>query len=185
MPSLLFYYLFSADTVNRSRPVVLAIVFSFAGDLLLMNTEYFIAGLIAFLIAHLFYIFAYRQLRDEESQDNLRGLQRIRLAFPIILAGSGLVVILYPVLGDLKIPVMVYALVITIMALQALFRYGRTSNISFWMVFAGALLFMVSDSLIAINKFMEPMQLGGFFILLTYAMAQLLIILGLLKHPHQ
>jgi uncharacterized membrane protein YhhN len=185
MPALLLYYLFSCDPVNRSQAVVLGIVSSFAGDLLLMRSEYFIAGLVAFLVAHVFYIFAYRQLQDDDSQDSLQGLQRIRLAFPIILAGSGLVIILYPALGDLKFPVMVYALVITVMVLHALFRYGRTSSASFWMVFTGALLFMISDSLIAIGKFIEPLPAGGFFVMLTYTSAQFLIVHGLLKHPHQ
>jgi uncharacterized membrane protein YhhN len=185
MTSLLFYYLFSTDPVNRSRSVVLAIVFSLAGDVMLMWPEYFIAGLIAFLIAHVLYIFAYRQLQHDETVNSLQGLQRIRLAFPIILAGTGLVVILYPVLGDLKIPVIVYALVLTVMVLNALFRFGRTSITSFWMVFGGAVLFMISDSLLAVNKFLSPLPSGGFLIILSYVLAQFLIVKGSVKHPHE
>jgi uncharacterized membrane protein YhhN len=185
MTSLLFYYLFSTDPVNRSRALVLAIVFSFAGDVMLMQPTYFIEGLIAFLVAHVLYIFAYRQLQHDETINALQGLQRVRLAFPIVLAGTGLVVILYPVLGALKIPVIIYATALTLMTLNALFRFGRTSSASFWMVFGGAVLFMLSDSLLAINKFLSPLTLGGFFIMLTYVTAQFLIVKGLLKHPQQ
>src|SRR5687767_4214205 len=112
MVSLLFYYIFSAASEYRSNVLVLAIVFSLAGDVLLMDEAYFVPGLIAFLMAHVLYIVAYRQFSGEESDNALNGLQRVRLAFPVILAGSGLVVILFPVLGDLKIPVMVYAAVL-------------------------------------------------------------------------
>jgi uncharacterized membrane protein YhhN len=185
MTSLLFYYLFSTDPVNRSRALVLAIVFSFAGDVMLMQPTYFIEGLVAFLVAHVLYIFAYRQLQHDETINALQGLQRVRLAFPIVLAGTGLVVILYPALGSLKIPVIIYATALTLMALNALFRFGRTSAASFWMVFGGAVLFMLSDSLLAINKFLSPLTMGGFFIMLTYMMAQFLIVKGLLNHPQQ
>jgi uncharacterized membrane protein YhhN len=185
MISLLLYYLFSTDPVNRSRPLVLAIVFSFAGDVMLMCPTYFIEGLVAFLIAHVLYIFSYRQLQHDETINALQGLQRIRLAFPIVLAGTGLVVILYPALGDLKIPVIIYALILTVMVLNALFRFGRTSTTSFWMVFGGAVLFMISDSLLAVNKFLLPSPWGGFFIMLSYVLAQFLIVEGSLKHLHE
>lgn len=183
MTSLLFYYLVSADPANRSRALILAMVLSFAGDVLLMNDEYFIAGLVSFLTAHVLYIFAYRQHQHEESTNSLLGLQRARLAFPIILAGTGLVVVLYPVLGELRIPVIIYAAVLVLMAINALFRHGRTSTGSFWMVFGGAVLFMMSDSILAVNKFLEPVAHAGFFVMSTYVLAQYLIVRGLLDHP--
>jgi uncharacterized membrane protein YhhN len=183
MITLGLYYFFSASD-HRSFAVAGAIVFSLAGDVLLLDQTYFIPGLVAFLLAHVFYIFAYRQHEDEEDSDDvtLRGIQRIRLAFPIVLAGTGLVVILYRNLGDFKVPVMLYALVITVMVLKALFRYGRTNTRSFSMVLTGAILFMISDSLIAINKFLLPLSHGQFSVMLTYILAQFLIIEGLLQH---
>src|SRR5688572_13020861 len=77
MASLLLYYITSVDALNRSTTVILAIVLSLAGDVLLMKNEYFIAGLIAFLLAHLFYIFSYNQHRYEESGNALLGIQRV------------------------------------------------------------------------------------------------------------
>ncbi len=90
--------------------------------------------------------------------------------------------ILFPVLGDLQIPVIVYALVLMAMVVSAIYRLGRTSFASFSLVLFGAFLFMVSDSLLAINKFLDKVPLGGFWIMLTYIGAQFLIVSGLMKH---
>jgi uncharacterized membrane protein YhhN len=182
MVSLLFYYLFSTQHTERSRALFLAIVFSFVGDVLLMNESYFISGLIAFLLSHVMYIFAYRQYRNEPNEGSLQGLQRLRLAFPVILGGTGLIVILYPVLNDLRIPVIIYAVVLMLMVITAIFRMGRTDQSSFWMVVGGAVLFMVSDSILAINKFLDPIPMAGFWIMATYIPAQYLIVRGLVEH---
>lgn len=186
MVTLGAYYLCAVERGHRSTALIAALVFSLAGDVLLMQAKstesYFILGLASFLIAHVFYIFAYRQHRGDNSPNELQGVQRIRLAFPVILAGTGLVVVLYPVLGNLRTPVVLYAVVLVGMVLQALFRFGRTVAPSFWLVFAGALLFMLSDSLIAINKFMVPVDHAELVIMTTYIAAQFFIIHGLLKH---
>ena len=179
------FYVSHISTENRSAAVIGAMLFSFAGDVLLLfqfRGFYFIAGLCSFLLAHVFYILAYRQHRLQESDDALRGVQRIRFAFPVVLAGTGLIIILYPVLGDLKFPVVLYATVLILMVLNALFRFGFTSSKSFWSVFIGAVLFLISDSVLAINKFLQPVSNGIFIIMLTYILAQYLIISGLIFH---
>jgi uncharacterized membrane protein YhhN len=185
MITLGIYYWITVSQ-NRSIIVVCAILFSLAGDVALMfepvNSSFFIMGLAAFLISHIFYILSYRQHQHEAVADELQGIQKMRFAFPVVLAGTGLVVVLYPVLGDLRFPVIIYAIVIVTMVLNALFRYGRTSIKSFRMVFAGAIAFMVSDSILAINKFLEPINSAGLFIMVTYITAQLLIIEGLCAH---
>jgi uncharacterized membrane protein YhhN len=169
-----------------SKSVILAIIFSCAGDTLLMfqakDGNFFMFGLAAFLVAHIFYIPAYRQHQSSDTSNELQGLQKIRYAFPIILSGTGLVVILYSRLGGMKIPVLIYAIVLTGMVLAALFRFGKTNSSSFALVFGGAILFMISDSLIAINKFLEPLPMAGIWIMVTYIGAQYLIITGLSKH---
>jgi len=186
MVSLGIYYASSVEREHRSVALLAAIVFSLVGDVLMLwskHTEsYFVLGLASFLIAHLFYIFAYRQHRGENSPDELQGVQRIRLALPVVLAGTGLVVVLYPLLGELRVPVVLYAIVLISMALQALFRFGRTTIPSFWLVFTGALLFMLSDSLIAINKFMMPVGHAELWIMGSYMAAQYFIVCGLLRH---
>ncbi len=184
--TLIGYYVFSRAGEPMAITFLLALFFSWAGDVLLMfqdeDSGFFIYGLAVFLIAHVCYIFTFRQHRTVEETHALQGLQRIRFALPVVLSGSGLVIILYPHLGELRLPVLAYALVLTLMVLSALFRYGRTPSASFVMVFAGSLLFMISDSLLAINKFIEPLTLAGFWIMLTYIGAQFLIVSGILGH---
>lgn len=188
MISLLLYYLSSVNAEERSNVTIAALAFSWVGDVLLLFQSkeelYFIGGLLAFLVAHLFYIFAYRQFRTEDRSKELLGVQRFRFSFPIILAGTGLITVLYAHLGTLKIPVIIYALVLMFMVLNALFRFGRTSLGSFSMVFFGATLFMISDSMIAVNKFLTPIAYSGLWIMLTYVGAQYLIIEGLIRHKH-
>jgi uncharacterized membrane protein YhhN len=185
MISLAVYYL--ANTQQKSILFLVAMLFCWAGDVLLLfpSELFFMAGLVAFLTGHVLYIFCYQQMRFNESKNALLGTQKVRFALPIVLAGTGLVVVLYPVLGDLKIPVMIYALVITIMAMQALFRFGYTSNKSFALVFIGAILFMISDSLLAINKFLMPIQFASVGIMATYMMAQYLIVEGVMAHTNK
>ncbi len=190
MITLGLYYLVTQRSRNESLsvPLIVAIIFSCAGDVLLMfqesNANYFMFGLGAFLVAHVFYIFAYKQHQGAGSADELQGLRKIRFALPIVLSGTGLITILYNRLGDLKIPVVLYASILTYMVLVALFRFGKTNVRSFALVFGGAILFMISDSLIAINKFLEPLPQAGFWIMLTYISAQFLLIIvrGLLRH---
>lgn len=183
MISLGVYYLVSARKPYRSLVVFAAILFSLLGDtfLLFAGELYFMLGLGSFLLAHIFYIFSY-QRHQWNDKSPLMGLRRIRFSFPIVLAGTGLLVVLYPHLGELMIPVVVYALVLVIMVLNALFRYGRTPRSSFWLVFVGALLFMLSDSLLSINKFMMPVPWAAIGIMASYISAQYLILEGLLRH---
>jgi len=185
--SLIGYYMAAAE--RRSHVFIRALFFSWVGDVLLLFAGgaeiFFITGLVAFLISHLLFIQVYRQQRDVDSEKGLLGTQKVRYALPIVLVSTGLVVVLYNSLGNLKIPVMAYALVLCVMALNALFRYGRTNTQSFWMVFCGALLFLTSDSLLALNKFLSPIDGGRFLVMLTYVSAQYLIVEGILRHSRK
>lgn len=186
MVSLGGYYLTSTSKAFFSIPVLVAIVFSFSGDVFLMlqdqNAMFFIVGLVSFLIAHIFYLIAYRQHLFPDEGLGLNNVQKIRFSFPIMLLGTGLVTVLYPGLGGLKLPVIVYAMVLVAMVLAAMYRYGRTTTESFWMVFGGAFFFMVSDSLLAINKFYSPIEMSGVWIMATYSLAQFMIVQGLIDH---
>ena len=182
--SLLGYYLLNAPF--WSVIFILALVFCCLGDSLLLfqygNEMFFMLGLGSFLVAHIFFILSYRQHCLIQSGAIAMGTQKVRLAFPVVLAGMGLITVLLPSLGPLKIPVMMYALVLTLMVVSAIFRLGRTSAISFWMVLSGALLFMVSDSVLAINKFLNPVAHASLWIMITYSAALFLIVEGIRRH---
>ncbi|MNY44685.1 YhhN-like protein [compost metagenome] len=93
----------------------------------------------------------------------------------------GMVSFLMPYLGDLEIPVTIYASIISIMLLFAfngLLVWDKPGNL---LVFLGAFFFVVSDSILAINKFYSPIPKSSFFIMLTYLLAQYLIVTGILK----
>jgi uncharacterized membrane protein YhhN len=179
---LVIYYVMNAERITK--PFVAALIFCWMGDVLLMfesvHPLFFIFGLGSFLVAHLFFIASYRQMCS--ANERTAGPTLARLSFPIIMAGSGLVVILYPKLGDLQIPVMVYALVITLMVLQSVFRMGRTTSLSFWLIFFGAVSFLLSDSLLAINKFYQPIPFSAVWVMTTYSAAVFLIVRGALAH---
>ncbi len=184
MLMLIGYYM--SATSSRNGTLIRAMFFCWTGDILLMGQNggelYFILGLLAFLVGHVLYIVAYRQLRWEDKTNELLPTQKLRYAFPVMLAGTGLLVVLVPKLGPLTIPVTVYSVVLMIMAMTAIFRYGRTYLDSFWLVTAGALLFMASDSILAINKFHTSFAFAGPLIMLTYILAQYLIVEGVLRH---
>lgn len=115
----------------------------------------------------------------------------------VIVYGAGLVYFLFPKLGELKIPVMVYATVICCMLLAAIhvlnsFRdkdicihtndtFYVIKNVSGELFVNGALLFVVSDSLLAINKFYAVFPSSAFLIMLSYCAAQYSIAKGFVK----
>jgi uncharacterized membrane protein YhhN len=178
---LAHYYLNSA---KRSILFISALVFCWAGDIFLLvkSDNFFMMGLASFLVAHVLYIICYRQLQYADKTIELMGSQKVRFSMPFILICTGLIVILFPVLGDLKIPVLIYAIVLLLMVMNALFRYGRTTWKSFLFVFIGAIFFMASDSMLAINKFFQPFSGAGALIMVTYCAAQFLIVEGTLAH---
>jgi uncharacterized membrane protein YhhN len=161
--------------------IVLALLFSWAGDILLMfesmNGNFFIFGLVAFLFAHIFYILFFENVIRKE------GLHKNYWWFlPVIIYYIALIYILSPNLGDMKLPVRIYGIVISYMLIQAL-QTGRIKDMAAaTLMISGAALFITSDSILAINKFYEPFEYAGIAIMLTYGIAQLLITLGAVKY---
>lgn len=184
--SLAIYYGWSSHRLDMdsNRWTWAALGFSWLGDVLLLNQRdslFFMLGLAAFLVAHISYIVGYRQ-HCQNASPGLLTTQKVRFTLPVFLAGTGLVVVLYPNLGEFTLPVILYAAVLMMMVAESIFRFGRTVSKSFWFVMVGAVLFMVSDSLIALNKFYAEINHASFWIMLTYIPAQGLIVAGLLEH---
>jgi len=183
MPLLIALFIFQTQDFPSSlkKWITLALVFSWVGDVLLMfesaNSKFFIFGLVAFLIAHVFYILFYEKVIRKE------GLSKNYWWFlPVIIYYIPLIYILSPNLGDMKLPVRIYGIVISYMLIQAL-QTGRIKNLgAAKFLIAGAVLFITSDSILAINKFYEPFEYAGIAIMLTYGIAQLLITLGAVRY---
>lgn len=186
---LIVYYVFGRNEKlsGLSKLIIGALVFSWFGDILLMlqgRVEgIFIFGLAAFLIAHISYIFAYKQAKYVEPHEQNKTFLNTRIVFLIFIGGT-LLYMLYPYLGELLMPVILYTVIIIVMGIFALLRRGWTSDKSFIMVYSGALLFIMSDSMIAINKFMSPIVQARLLIMATYIAAQFLIVKGILAHEN-
>lgn len=177
MVTLLLYFISATRGYPHWRVyVVAALVFSWAGDVFLISSEWFIAGLVSFLIAHVFYIIAYQKTGAAKGQ--LKPLDILKF----VLYGVVLIGLIYPGLGDLLIPVLIYALVLLSMGVWAHKRRGATSANSFKLVASGAILFALSDGLIAVNKFAFEIPAERILIMSIYMTAQYLIVQGLIKH---
>ena len=177
MITLLMYFAFATRGYPRWRVyVIAALVFSWAGDIFLISSDWFIAGLISFLIAHIFYIIAYQ--KTGAATGELKPLDTLKF----VVYGFVLIWVIYPGLGDLLIPVLIYALVLLGMGVWAHKRRGATSATSFKLVAIGAILFALSDGLIAINKFAFEIPAERILIMSIYMTAQYLIVRGLVQH---
>ncbi|MCW5654188.1 lysoplasmalogenase family protein [Hydrogenophaga sp.] len=153
-----------------------ALAASLAGDVFLMLPGHFIAGLAAFLLAHLAYIALFRQggVGWLPSRQALAWVLALALAMLVVLWQSGLPT-------GLRAPVAAYVAAISLMAAQALGRAMVLRDTPSRMVAFGALCFMASDALLAVNRFVAPLPVPGFWVLTTYYAAQCLIVAGLLR----
>ena len=185
------YFLMHAKNIDKKvvKLAVFAFIFSWFGDMLLMFGEidfiYFMIGLVSFLIAQIFYVFLF--LRTINISGKMPFLKK-KPYFLIAYIAFGLVVyiVLYSHLDTvLRIAVFVYMTALLSMSAMALNRFGNGHPISFSLVFIGSLLFVLSDTMIALNKFLAPIPYEGILIMTTYISAQYLIMRGLLKQYEQ
>jgi len=182
LPALMsaFFFLTRNDKSVFRKLVLLALLFSWIGDVVLLfqehHSNFFLIGLVSFLIAHIFYILAFRKTSLSRSTTLLKEKPLLVLLF--IAYGAGFFFLIKDGLGTMMVPVIVYMAIILLMGITALNRFRRVGYDSFILVFTGAICFMASDSLLAMNKFYRPFPLSGFFIMLTYIAAQYLIVRG-------
>lgn len=162
--------------VRRADALLLAaLALSLAGDVFLMLSGYFIPGLVAFLLAHLAYIALFRLgLPWFPSRRALAATLGLGVAMYSILWLGGLP-------AGLRAPVAAYVLVIALMAAQAIGRAGVHRDSAALAVALGAGFFMLSDSLLATNKFVSPVPMSQVWVLGTYYTAQVLIVAGMLR----
>ncbi|MGQ9425251.1 lysoplasmalogenase [Gilvimarinus sp. F26214L] len=149
-----------------------ALALSALGDVFLALDfpNQFVFGLGAFLLAQLTY--AGNFLRNA----SFRNKRAVLRGLPILFAALLLALELLPAAGELAPAVLVYLLAIVLMALSAAAHRGDSA-----LLFAGAVTFMISDSLIAVNKFVSPLPLAGVAVMATYYGAQLMLVLGLAR----
>jgi uncharacterized membrane protein YhhN len=153
----------------------MALAFSSLGDALLdLDPErLFIKGLLAFLVAHFIYMLLF--VRNWVRPLRPKGWQ-LALVVAVLTYSLLFSQWLAPSLGPVAGPVTVYVCVITVMAMSAIL-----AGFSKPWVYSGVILFLISDSILAVNKFKSPMPMGGYLIWATYYLAQYGITIGFLR----
>ena len=173
-PLTMVFILLIAMSKARKAPVFYAyaiiggLLCSMAGDIFLMlPSDQFIPGLVSFLVAHLFYIGAFTRGR------------RFRFSFwsllPFVVYGILIFIFLSPGLKAMKLPVLAYIVVILMMGWQGWERWNDTGQRLALLAFFGTILFIISDSVLAINRFRQPFELARALTLSTYFTAQWMI----------
>ena len=152
--------------------VLAGLAFSLLGDVALMFPEkWFTAGLVSFLAAQILYILAFRPQPGHPVSP--------MVFLPFVLYGLLMFFLLAPGLGKMKLPVLVYIAAITIMAGFAAGRFVDLGGTRPLLAFAGAVLFLISDSVLAYDRFAKKIGPAQILILGTYFPAQLLIALSI------
>jgi len=176
--SILLLLALAAASVRRSVPLLAALAASALGDFLLGvprlgplgEGELFVFGLGAFLLAHSWYIALFgRNLAEGVSRERKAGIAVAILTLAITLF------VLWPSLGDLRIAVLVYAIALDAMAVTALAsRFPPLVGI-------GALFFVASDAMLALEHFGHPFAAARVLVWTTYYAAQFMITVGVLR----
>lgn len=181
----LLIWLYSSTNLKGRfhKRIFTGLIFGLAGDVLLMlqsgKPSFFIFGLIAFLLCHIFYIRAF--ILDHKSNPNYKNPFFLWIVGALIIFCVGLFFYLQPFLGAMQFAVLIYAIIITFMAIMAANRYGKVNIFSYKLILYGALFFLLSDSALAINKFAQPIPQAGILIMATYMIAQYLIVYGTIE----
>ena len=178
--SLIFLFVKTSRSLPKTirRFTLLALIFSLLGDVLLMfvgiSEHFFTMGLVAFLTAHIMYVVLFLKHRNPKRSP-------VSFMALLLIYAASLFYFLKDGLGVMLVPVILYMLVILSMSTSAYLRKGNVNILSYGLVFLGAIFFMISDSILALNKFHQPVQWSNISIMVTYALAQYLIVIGILK----
>jgi uncharacterized membrane protein YhhN len=180
MPMLL-QYVFSQTHILIRNKLIFILIFAWLGDMFLLipgnSPLYFQLGLGSFLIMQIAYI---RLFSSQSSAGYFNVDQWFSLPIiPVLIYIVGFLAFLVPLISvALYVPVGLYALALGAMLYAA---YLRKMDSSYYLIFIGAIFFVISDSLLALAKFYFSFSGNSIYVMFTYIMAQLLLILGLCK----
>ncbi|MFP5081588.1 lysoplasmalogenase [Pedobacter sp. JCM 36344] len=162
------------------KRLFIGMVLALIGDLLLLfvhlDEKYFSYGLAAFMLSHISYTRAF-YLDFKSAPDLDKKGARLAIIFCAVLS-TVFFFYLRPYLGAMRVPVLAYTLVISLMMMMAVFRHLRVNVVSFNLIFVGVACFMLSDALVAYQKFVIGFAGSNVAIMATYMTAQYLITLG-------
>lgn len=178
---LVFYSIYTYSIKHNTKRNLLlgALLFSGVGDVFLMfeqvSENYFLTGLFFFLGALILYCLYFLLVLLQNRPWNLHWLQ-IAIATIVLVYGVEFYVINNFAFGNLKVAILFYCLTLCALGIMAAFMpYKRSFKIYITMLI-GVISFIVSDSIIAIERFVTEMPYAGMYILATYMIAQYLIV---------
>ena len=162
---------FIAISGSRGKLLFASLLFCAAADIALELAagKYFVIGLGLFLIAHILLIVTFS--RDFKFQKS-----KIPVIVLLVVYSKMMAFVLMPSLKELAIPVYIYMTAITLMGIFASLKSSKNDFTLY-----GAISFIVSDSVLAINKFMMPVVAVDYVVMITYYLALFLIVYGFLK----
>jgi uncharacterized membrane protein YhhN len=162
------------------KRVFTGLIFALIGDLMLLfvveGERYFSYGLIAFALGHIFYTRAFYLDFISAPELDKKGARWTIII--VALLSTTFFFYLRPHLGAMRIFILAYTLLISLMLMMAAFRNLRVNKLSFNLILVGAICFMISDALLAYNKFVVSFVGSNGLIMLSYMTAQYLITLG-------
>jgi len=152
--------------------IIIALVFSLVGDVFLMlPTDKFIQGLISFLVAHIFYIVAFTL--------GFGPYFEFSLLVPAAIYAVIFLWILLPKTGKMKPAVIIYSLTLMVFLWQATGRFYYIAETTALLTLFGAILFIISDTILAYSRFLKKYKFSQTLIHLTYWGAQVLLALSI------
>ena len=166
---MLMLILYSITFLQKGMPMafILGLIFSVSGDFILSfyHARGFIFGLGAFFMAHVFYIFSFGRWQFT--------VKKILISLLLLATTLFFLTLLYPHLGQLKVAVIAYMIVLLLMSMGSILS-TRSNN---WLILGGV-SFVISDSLLGFNKFYSPITNAHLLIMVSYYLAQFSLVKG-------
>lgn len=183
VPLLIIYLLMQQSVLNWNLKPVYGLLFSFFGDALLIGegAVFFLSGMIAFVLAHLNYSYFFLQLNPVKKETKQVFVMSLIL---MLLFSSVVYFLLDGYLGSYQqLPVLFYMLFISLMASLAVHSVAHTAvkQISVKYFIPGAILFVLSDAILALNLFRYHQKNMEIAVMFTYGLAQFYLVRGFEK----
>lgn len=176
MPTLLFAYLYGSSF--PSSLIVIALIFGFLGDIFLLGDGiFFTLGLVSFLLGHIFYISAFLSPVSLSKTP----IYIYIFLLPYLIYGLIIYNKLSPFIKSINLQGPLYFIVLIFMSFSSFLRIYTVHGYQFWFPFIGSILFVISDTVLAFNEFKSKTICKEIIVMLTYTMAQFLIIIGFIN----
>lgn len=179
LPVLVVYYIL--NTHDPLPVIIVALIFAFLGDCFLLwykKKVYFLSGLLSFFIMLAFYSVFMMTCQVHISRI---GTESVVIGFAYLLLGVLIFALLYRYLGNFKIPVIFYTLASLSVSYICFFNVMEHKTEIAFVQYLGSLLFIISDTILAIDSFRKKVRYGGIYIMSTYIVAQIFLLAGFMN----